>query len=140
MAAMAAFSFDTNALKPPNLSRIMTNLFWIKVVIGVFAVGGFSAAAYFAPPVIGANAQQRSGGAAVYSQNCARCHGADGRAQTRKGRETDAVDFTSDDWSPDAARDARIISRGKGSMPAFGKRLSQAQINAVAQYIRRFKR
>jgi mono/diheme cytochrome c family protein len=118
----------------------MTKILWTKVVIGVLAAGGFSAAAYLAQPVVGATAQQRSSGSAIYAQNCARCHGADGRAQTRKGREIDAVDFTSDDWSPDAARDARIISRGKGSMPAFGRRLSQAQINAVAQYIRRFKR
>lgn len=86
------------------------------------------------------NAEAQRGGAAIYAQNCARCHGVDGRAQTRKGRETDAVDFTSDDWSPDAAHDARIVTNGKRSMPAFGRRLSQAQINAVVQYIRRFKR
>lgn len=83
--------------------------------------------------------EAQRGGAAVYAQNCARCHGADGRAQTRKGRETDAVDLTSDDWSPDAARDTRIVTNGKKSMPAFGRRLSHAQINAVVQYIRRFK-
>ena len=84
--------------------------------------------------------EAQRGGAAIYAQNCARCHGVDGRAQTRKGRETDAVDFTSDDWSPDAAHDARIVTTGKRSMPAFGRRLSAAQINAVVQYIRRFKR
>ncbi|HYJ92931.1 MAG TPA: cytochrome c [Pyrinomonadaceae bacterium] len=82
---------------------------------------------------------QRSG-AVVYAQNCARCHGTDGRAQTRKGRETDAVDLTSDDWTPDTARDTRIVTNGKKSMPAFGRRLSSAQIGAVVQYIRRFKR
>jgi mono/diheme cytochrome c family protein len=118
----------------------MGKLIWTKVIIGVLTVGGFSAFAFLANPDVAAAEQQRQSGSAIYAQNCARCHGADGRAQTRKGRETDAVDFTSDDWSPDAARDARIISRGKGSMPAFGRRLNQAQINAVAQYIRRFKR
>jgi mono/diheme cytochrome c family protein len=116
----------------------MRKMLWTKVVVGVLAVAGVSASAYLPRPVIGA-AEQRPSGAAIYAQNCARCHGADGRAQTRKGREIDAVDFTSGDWSPDAARDARRISRGKGSMPAFGRRLSQTQINAVAQYIRRFK-
>jgi len=82
---------------------------------------------------------QRSG-AAIYSQNCARCHGADGRAQTAKGRQTQAVDFTSDDWTPDADHDARRVANGKGSMPAFKTRLTTAEINAVVQYIRRFKR
>ena len=83
---------------------------------------------------------QRGSGAAVYAQNCARCHGADGRAQTPKGRETDAVDLTSDDWSPDTARDERIVTNGKQSMPAFKKKLTPAQISSVVQYIRRFKR
>lgn len=77
--------------------------------------------------------------AAIYSQNCARCHGMDGRAQTPKGRKTEAVDFTSGDWTPDTTHDTRMVTRGKGSMPAFGKKLTPAQISAVVQYIRRFK-
>jgi mono/diheme cytochrome c family protein len=83
--------------------------------------------------------EAQRGGAAIYAQNCARCHGVNGRAQTRKGREIDAVNFTSDDWSPDAVHDARTVKHGKRSMPAFGRRLSAAQISAVVQYIRRFK-
>jgi mono/diheme cytochrome c family protein len=84
--------------------------------------------------------EAQRGGAAVYSQNCARCHGSDGRAQTQKGRQTKAVDFTSDDWSPDADHDARKVANGKGPMPPFKKKLTTAEINAVVQYIRRFKR
>lgn len=84
-------------------------------------------------------AEAQRGGATVYAQNCARCHGADGRAQTPKGRETDAVDLTSDDWSPDTARDTRIVINGKKSMPGFGRRLTPTQIGAVVQYIRKFK-
>ncbi|HEY2865920.1 MAG TPA: cytochrome c [Pyrinomonadaceae bacterium] len=87
-----------------------------------------------------ATVKAQRGGAAIYAQNCARCHGTDGRAQTRKGRELDAVDLTSDDWTPDSAHDARIITNGKKSMPAFGRKLSSSQISAVIQYIRRFKR
>jgi mono/diheme cytochrome c family protein len=81
---------------------------------------------------------QKSGGV-VYAQNCARCHGADGRAQTRKGKQVDATDFTGGEWLPDTARDTRIVTRGKGSMPAFKGKLSAAEINAVVSYIRRFK-
>jgi len=83
--------------------------------------------------------EAQRGGAAVYSQNCARCHGGDGRAQTQKGRQTKAVDFTSDDWTPDADHDARRVANGKGSMPPFKNKLTPAEINAVVQYIRRFK-
>jgi mono/diheme cytochrome c family protein len=81
---------------------------------------------------------QRSG-ATIYAQNCARCHGNDGRAQTPKGRQVDAVDLTSDEWTPDYARDTRIVTKGKGSMPSFKNKLTAAEISAVVQYIRRFK-
>lgn len=81
---------------------------------------------------------QRSG-AAVYAQSCARCHGADGRGNTPKGRAVGASDLTSRDWVPDTARDTRIVTRGKEGMPAFKGKLKPAEIEAVVSYIRRFK-
>ena len=82
---------------------------------------------------------QRSG-SAVYAQTCARCHGSDGRARTAKGRAVGATDLTSSAWSPDTARDTRIVTRGKEEMPAFKGKLKPAEIEAVVNYIRRFKR
>ena len=81
---------------------------------------------------------QRSG-AAVYAQMCVRCHGSDGRANTRKGRSVSATDLTSTDWVPDKGRDIRIVTRGRESMPAFQGKLKRAEIEAVVNYIRRFK-
>ena len=78
-------------------------------------------------------------GASVYAMSCARCHGADGRAQTAKGKQTGAVDLTSDEWEPDDVRDTRIISKGKGRMPAFKRTLKPEEINSVLAYIRKFK-
>ena len=78
-------------------------------------------------------------GAAVYRRSCAVCHGADGRAQTKKGQQTGATDLTSEDWEPDEARDTRIINQGKKDMPAFKRTLKPAQIKSVVAYIRRFK-
>lgn len=78
-------------------------------------------------------------GASVYAMSCARCHGADGRAQTAKGKQTGAVDLTSDEWEPDDVRDTRIISKGKGKMPAFKRTLKPDEVNSVVAYIRRFK-
>jgi mono/diheme cytochrome c family protein len=117
----------------------MKNRFF-RTKVGVMAAAAVLAIAgslsYLTQPADGA---VPSGAAAIYSQNCARCHGTDGRAQTPKGRKLDAVDFTSGDWTPDTGHDTRIVTRGKGSMPAFGNKLTPAQISAVVQYIRRFK-
>jgi mono/diheme cytochrome c family protein len=85
-----------------------------------------------------ANFSQRSG-AAVYAQMCSRCHGADGRGNTPKGRSVGASDLTSGAWIPDTARDTRIVNRGKEGMPGFKSRLKPAEIDAVVGYIRRFK-
>jgi mono/diheme cytochrome c family protein len=81
---------------------------------------------------------------AVYGQHCAGCHGEDGDAKTEKGELYGATDFTSRKWwakaHPSDASLRRSISAGKrGGMPAFGKRLSAAEISALATYLRGFK-
>jgi mono/diheme cytochrome c family protein len=80
----------------------------------------------------------------VFSRHCASCHGEDGDANTEKGELYGATDFTSKKWwdkeRPTDARLRRTISAGKrGGMPAFGKRLSTAEIGALARYVRGFK-
>ena len=76
--------------------------------------------------------------ASIFMANCARCHGADGRANTDRGRQLDATDFTSD-WNRDEARAIRIVTNGKGDMPSFKKKLSSKQIRSVVGYVRRIK-
>jgi mono/diheme cytochrome c family protein len=81
---------------------------------------------------------------AVYSRNCASCHGEDGDADTDKGRLYDATNFTDKNWwaksRPTDARLRRSITSGKrGGMPAFGKRISAAEINALVSYVKGFK-
>ena len=78
-------------------------------------------------------------GAKIYATSCARCHGADGRAKTGKGKQTNAVDLTGDDWEPNDERDTRIITKGKGRMPGFKKSLKPDEIQSVVVYIRKFK-
>lgn len=80
----------------------------------------------------------------VYSRNCATCHGEDGDAKTEKGELYGATDFTSKKWwdkeHPTDAQLRRAITAGRrGGMPAFGKRLSADEINALVTYIRGFK-
>lgn len=81
---------------------------------------------------------------AVYSRNCARCHGEDGDAKTEMGELYGATDFTSAKWwdkeRPKDAQLRRVITSGrKGGMPAYGNRLSPAEINALVSYVRGFK-
>jgi len=81
----------------------------------------------------------------LYRNNCARCHGADGAGDTPLGQTYNAPDFTDPDWwrkhsdIANSASLASIVSRGKGGMPAFGKKLSRSQIRHLVAYVRRFR-
>ena len=70
----------------------------------------------------------------LFTANCARCHGADGKGQTTLGKTLDVPDLTSSKMS--AAKIKSIISKGAGSMPAFGKKLKAADITSLANYVR----
>lgn len=79
----------------------------------------------------------------VYMRDCARCHGAEGAADTGQAEIYNATNFTDAAWwrkeRPSNARMRRVIARGGSGMPAFGKRLSAAEINALLPYVRAFK-
>ncbi len=80
---------------------------------------------------------------AVYMRNCARCHGAEGAADTEQAEIYNATNFTDAGWwrreRPNNFRLRRVIANGGSGMPAFGKRLSAAEINALVPYVRAFK-
>jgi cytochrome c5 len=81
----------------------------------------------------------------LFKSNCARCHGADGSGDTPLGHLYNAPDFTDPDWWQKHAAItstrslASIVSRGKGGMPAFGKKLTRPEINLLVNYVRRFR-
>ena len=79
------------------------------------------------------------GPAEVYAAHCVECHGSDGRARTKKGRQLDATDFTGD-WNADEARGIRIITNGKGDMPAFKRKLRPSEIKSVFRHVLKFRR
>lgn len=68
----------------------------------------------------------------LYVQNCARCHGADGKANTSLGRKYKADDISG---GVGVNKTIRIVTKGKGHMPSFKKRLSAAQIAQIANYV-----
>jgi mono/diheme cytochrome c family protein len=92
-------------------------------------------------------AKSRGGepGGDLFRNNCARCHGADGRGDTPLGNTYKAPDFTDPEWwqkhsnITTSASLISIVSRGKGGMPAFGKKLSRTEIRRLVGYVRRFK-
>lgn len=78
----------------------------------------------------------------LYEQNCARCHGADGRGQTNLGELYDAPDFTNDREIARASnrRLAASIARGKAGMPSFSKKLKPEEISSLVAYVRTLKK
>jgi len=80
--------------------------------------------------------------AALYSKNCASCHGRDGRAKTFKARLKRARDLTAAEWQ-NRVSDERIfnsIINGKGKMPGFAKKLSAPEIDSLVTYVRALKK
>ena|SRR2546423_13358294 len=97
-----------------------------------------------APDKKGKSAQVARG-RTVFMQNCARCHGADGRAQTDLGQLYGAKDLTDAGWwRAEHLTDRRLINSvtngKKGGMPAYGKKLSKDDIAAVVAFVHTFKK
>lgn len=77
----------------------------------------------------------------LFQENCATCHGANGRAHTIHGRLVGAQNLTNQEWQSQTS-DAQIIhaiKTGPSVMPAFEKKLSESEIDALAAYVRSFK-
>lgn len=77
----------------------------------------------------------------LYVENCARCHGEDGRAKKFHGRILGAQNFTDAQWRAATSNEEIIhaIKTGPKAMPAFAKKLSAAEIEAVAAYVQTFE-
>ena len=79
---------------------------------------------------------------ADYNSKCAKCHDRDGRAKSLHAKHEKARDLTSGEWQ-ESVSDERIynsISNGKGKMPGFKKKLSDAQMDELVNYVRRLRR
>lgn len=79
--------------------------------------------------------------ATIYKTECATCHGSNGHP-TLKGRLRGAPNFTEARWQAKVSDDHifNTISNGRDRMPAFGKKLSQAEIESLVHYVRHLKR
>ena len=120
----------------------MKKLFTLVLLVGAIAIVGAAAISHSPVLVAEANAAPRTA-AAIYAKDCVSCHGRDGRGKTMKGKFKHARNLTEAQWQ-DSVSDERIfnsINNGKGkNMPAFGKKLSETEIDALVQYVRGLKK
>jgi mono/diheme cytochrome c family protein len=80
----------------------------------------------------------------LFADNCVRCHGADGKGNTKMGRKLRIKDLTSpklqarltSDRISEAIRDGSQDSEGKERMPSFADKLTEQQRAAVATYVK----
>ena len=72
---------------------------------------------------------------------CTPCHGDDGKAETEQGKKKGARDLTKKKWQASVKDDRLIesITKGRGKMPAFGKKLSEDEIKALVKDVRDLK-
>jgi mono/diheme cytochrome c family protein len=82
-------------------------------------------------------------GATVFENNCAPCHGLDGKARTPAGKKLGAKDLSGSTLADaDIAKQIRDGSKdknGKEKMPPFKEKLGAAEISAVVEYVKTFR-
>lgn len=87
-------------------------------------------------------ADEAPDGAAIYRAKCKSCHGADGRADTKIGRQGKIEDFSTATWQSEFT-DAKILEVLRDGvkntkMKSYKDRLSPAELDAVAKHLRTF--
>ena|ERR1051325_1047286 len=91
--------------------------------------------ALLAPPALAADAD----GKAVYDKQCSTCHGPDGAGNPgmKSVFGEKELDIARNDIASKKDEElAKVISEGKGKMPAAGKALSAADKQAVVAYVK----
>jgi len=121
---------------------------WIAGSLGVFLIAFLP---FHLTGIAGALAQpsttksHATDVAELFRNNCARCHGADGRGDTPLGQTHNTPDFTNAEWwhKNSAIAGTRslttIVRQGKGDMPAFGEKLKPNEITGLVKYVRKFR-
>lgn len=92
----------------------------------------------FSSPVTG-NAhdlQMSLSGAELFENNCARCHGSDGKGG--KGPNL-ASEKRQAKWKESDEKLVKKITRGGFLMPSFGKKLKAGEIQSIADHVRTLK-
>jgi len=72
---------------------------------------------------------------ALFKEYCVKCHGEDGRAETPKGKQLMARNFTDPEFqaSKTDAELIKTVTKGQEDMPPFGKKLTAEQIESLVK-------
>lgn len=82
-----------------------------------------------------------------WENHCAKCHGADGKGQTKAGKKLNVKDYTDAKVQAEmkdadmfkATKEGIIDKNGKEKMKAYKDELSDAEITELVAYVRKFK-
>ncbi|MHB8519459.1 MAG: c-type cytochrome [Limisphaerales bacterium] len=82
-----------------------------------------------------------------FEKNCSKCHGSDGKGDTKMGKKLEVKDYTDAKVQADMKDDEMVktIKQGKKDgektrMKPFGEVLNDEEIKALAAYVRAFKK
>jgi len=84
---------------------------------------------------------------ANWEKHCQKCHGADGKGQTKMGRQSGAKDYTDPKVQAELKDDNAlkiikegIVEKDKKKMDPYKDKLTDQEIKALIAYIRAFKK
>lgn len=78
----------------------------------------------------------QSGGEATFKSKCAMCHGADGLASSSMAKTMGVPSIQSDQFKKFTETELMAtVENGKGKMPAYKGKLTDAQIREVISYM-----
>lgn len=83
-------------------------------------------------------------GKQAYADNCAKCHGEDGKGKTKMGEKVGVKDYTTETFKDDeafkAVKEGLKDKEGKTQMKAFGESMSDDDIKAAIAVLKGFKK
>jgi cbb3-type cytochrome c oxidase subunit III len=111
-------------------------------VIAAGVVFLLSLAAHSSGSPLSRDGQKDPDASALFAKNCATCHGKDGQAKTFKAKLNHARNLTDSAWQSTVSDERLLnsITNGRGHMPAWGKKLTEDEINSLVTYVRKFKK
>lgn len=130
---LASIGLGVVAMKRGNKALATVTLVLLVYVYGMAETRNFyPAPVSYASLVPSESLPAQQVAATIYAQECVRCHGTDGALGRFK-----AMNIKGTALSKQAIMD--VITNGRNSMKAYGKRLSPEQIDALADYVQTLK-